>query len=450
MALTFVSSDPTSGNTDWYINKSIQLTYNIDISPASLIDSVVFLVDLSTNQNVPCSMALLATDPKVIIMTPLVNLKENSNYRAVVVGTDQLVGYSLSATNGDTLTATTKILFSTGNNVYTIDTVIEKQAANLTLEGDLFLPTNIKALGYEFTLDKVRPKNHTHGVSGQLTGDNTIRFTFTKDLQTGEVYSDWVSVNAYPILQDLTYIGAGGETGNPLNPIPGYTVSATGPDLLVVFNTGLPQNVCVNINLNNDITSQDNDQYGGNLNYVINTELSVQAFGPEVVKMELNSIRSQLYDDYIGALLFKNSMYLWEKTGRSIDTTALSWPAKRWILLSTLLDIMEDQDYHKFVLGGTRRQLGDLNVSVDNPIGRLALKIARTQKERDIAFESLFKGWQFKALAGADRSSSFAGDRLWYSPNWRYTNPVYKYYQPDLPVSNLSQNRAAKTNNPFW
>jgi hypothetical protein len=186
------------------------------------------------------------------------------------------------------------------------------------------------------------------------------------------------------------------------------------------------------------------------MNYIFNTELSTQVYGPEMVKRELISIGDQLYDDYIGALLFKNSIFLWEKTGRGLDLTSYPFAAKRWVLLSTLLDIMEDKDYHKFVLGGTRRQLGDLNVSIDNPIGRLALKIARVQKERDIAFESLFKGWQFKSIAGSTRASLFQGDRLWYDVNYRYTDTNYKFYQWNLPVANIYINRHAKTNNPFW
>jgi hypothetical protein len=408
-------------------------------------------MDLGSNQNVPVTIALKSSDTRVIVITPLVNLRENTNYRVIVIGTDQLIGYSLSATNGDLLTTTTTVIFATGDSVYQIDTTLEKQASNLTLEGDLFLPTNVKALGYDFTIAAVRPKNHSHGVDVNITGDNTIRFSFTKALMTGQNYSNWLDIKLYPILEDFLYLGEGGMTGeNLVSRIPTYSVSASDKDLTVTFVTGLPKNLAVTIDLNSSIRSIDNDEYGGALNYIFNTELSVNAFGPEVVKRELSSISDQLYDDYIGALLFKNSIFLWEKTGRGINLGNLPFAGKRYILLTTLLDIMEDKDYHKFVLGGTRRQLGDLNVSVDNPIGRLALKIARVQKEREIAFETLFKGWQFKSLAGSTRASLFQGDRLWYDVNWRYTDTNYKFYQWNLPVANVYLNRHAKTNNPFW
>jgi hypothetical protein len=450
MALIFVSSSPESGTSDFYINKSVELTYNQPIDKNSLTDNVIFLVDLASNQNVPVTIALKPSDTKVILLTPLVNLRENTNYRLIVSGVDQGLGYSLIADSTELLGTTTVVLFKTGDNVYHIDTTVEKQASNITLEGDLFLPTNVKALGYEFTVEKVRPKNHTHGVPISITGDNTIRFTFSKALMTGVSYEDWADIKAYPLLQDSQYIGTGGWTGVGENPIPTPQVSVDGKDFIVTFNYTLPQNIAVTVDLNSSIQSIDGDEYGGAMNYIFNTELSTQVYGPEMVKRELISIGDQLYDDYIGALLFKNSIFLWEKTGRSLEFSSYPFAAKRWVLLSTLLDIMEDKDYHKFVLGGTRRQLGDLNVSIDNPIGRLALKIARVQKERDIAFESLFKGWQFKSIAGATRASLFQGDRLWYDVNYRYTDTNYKFYQWNLPVANIYINRHAKTNNPFW
>jgi hypothetical protein len=449
MALIFVSSTPESATSDFYINKSIELTYNQPIDSTSLTDNVIFLVDLGSNQNVPVAIALKPSDSRAIVITPLVNLRENTSYRVIVTGVDQGMGYSLVASSTELLGTTTVILFTTGDTVYQIDTTIEKQASNLTLEGDLFLPTNVKALGYDFTVSKVRPKNHTHAIPVSITGDYTVRFSFTKNLMTGTDCSDWATVNAYPILNDIEYLGTGGLP-NASNPMPSYNISVDGKDLLVIFQTGVPQNSSVAIDLNSSITSIDGEEYGGAMNYIFNTELSVNVFGPEMIKRELNSISDQLYDDYVGALLFKNAIFLWEKTGRSLNLADYPFTAKRWVMLTTLLDIMEDKDYHKFVLGGTRRQLGDLNVSVDNPIGRLALKIARVQKERDIAFETLFKGWQFKTIAGSTRASSSMGDRLWYDVNQRYTDTNYKYYQWNLPVANVYMNRHAKTNNPFW
>jgi hypothetical protein len=80
MALIFVSSTPGSATSDFYINKSIELTYNQPIDSNSLTDNVIFLVDLGSNQNVPVAIALKPSDSRAIIITPLVNLRENTSF----------------------------------------------------------------------------------------------------------------------------------------------------------------------------------------------------------------------------------------------------------------------------------------------------------------------------------------------------------------------------------
>lgn len=446
MALTFSSSTPSSGTVDFYINKSLEVIFNEALDTTYITSSNVYLYDLSSNTSVPVSIERKATNTSAIIITPTVFLKENTNFRLALVGQDLNLGDWLRASNGDSLAVTVQILFATGNSLYSIDTETQKNASNITLEGDLFLPTNISALGYDFTISKVRPENHTHGITGSVTG---VVFTFTKSLLTGQDLTTWADVNVYPILVESAYLASGSTMGGSIT-IPSYSLAMTGATFSVEFASALPKNVTISINLNTNIRSIDNDQYAGNLQYNSNTELFPIVYGPSLVKLELNAISNQLYDDYVGTLLFKNTIWLWERLGRRFDLSALSFPAKRYILLTTVLDIIEDKDYKKFVIAGSRRQLGDLNVSVDNLIGRIAMKAARVQKERDLAFETLVQGWQFKRLAYSVADSEFLGSRLWYDINGRFTDPENKYYQEDIPASNTSINRQAKTTNPIW
>lgn len=449
MALTLSSSTPSSGATDWYINKSLEVTFNKALDSSTLTDNVIYLYDTSSNINVPISIERKSTDTTTVIITPVVALKENTSYRLSICGTDSALGEYLKASDLDTLTVTVTILFSTGDNVYSIDSTIEKNASAVTLEGDIFLPANITALGYEFTINSVSPKNHSHGITGSLTG---VNFTFSKSLLTGQDLTQWATVDVYPLLVDNAYLASGStmDLGSGDITIPDYTITSTGSVLSVTWPYGLPKNAIVAISLNTNIKSSDNEQYAGNMKYSVTTELYPTAFGPALVKTELPALANLVYDDYIGTLLFKNSIFLWEKLGRSIDLSNLSFPAKKYILMSTVLDIIEDRDYRKFIVAGTRRQLGDLNVSVDNLIGRLALKVARAKEEKELALETLKAGWQFKKIGYLTFDSEFLGTRLWYNVNSVYVDPLYKYYQTDLPGSNVSINRQAKTNNPVW
>lgn len=450
MVLSFTSSTPAAGATDFFLNKSIEVTFNEELSDTTLSNNSVFIIDVAGNSTVDVSISKKPSDANTIILTPTVNLKENSTFRLYLVGTSEGLGYELAATNGDLLTNTVIILFSTGNNLYQIDTLVEKQAANLTLEGDLFLPTNVKALGYDFTIDKVRPKNHTHGVATTLTGDNTIRFTFTKALLTGQDYTEWANIDAYSLLNYDGYLASGTELNAVAQSnytIPGYTLAVTGQDFLVTFTGELPKNAGIAIKLTNKIEAADGSQYGGDMDYVINTELYPAICGVESVRREIRPVSVDFYDDFIGSLLFKNTMQLWEKVGRfSLDLN--THPLRLYILSATVLDIIGDKEYEKFVLAGTRRQLGDLNVSVDNLIGRLAMKAAKLEKDKEIALETIKRGWQFKL--GQYPPSDAAASRRWWDINGRYTDTSYRYYQQNVPAANSSLNRHAKTNNPWW
>lgn len=450
MAITLVSSTPTQGYTDYYINKSIELTFNKAISTASLVGSVFSIIEIDNGVIIPSNISPGYLNAAKVILVPSTYLKEDTDYRIVIVGSDQGLGYSLAAQDSDTLTETITFEFRTGSTVYKIDTVLEKEAASLALEGDLFLPTNVKALGEDFTISKVRPKNNKHGLAQNLTGDNTVTFTFTKDLQTGVDVSEWVDVSMFPLLNTSAYLASGSELG--AFPIPSYTASVTGSNLVVTFSSELPKNLGVQISLSTDITSTEGTSYGGGMNYSINTALYPEVYGIETIKREVREVYDTFTEDYIGALLFKNTIWTWEKVGRSFTLDNIPFAGKQYIIYSTILDLMEDREYAKYVVAGTRRQLGDLGVSIDSIIGKVAMKVAKYQKLKDIAYESLLGNWQFRvgySTAGYDDAAASI-NRLWYDINGRFTETRFSYYQGYEPAANVYLNRRARTNNPYW
>jgi hypothetical protein len=208
----------------------------------------------------------------------------------------------------------------------------------------------------------------------------------------------------------------------------------------------------VSVELLNTVEDFEGLEYGGGLNYNITSALYPTVITPRPIKVELRAVEGEkIFDDYVGTLIHKNTIFLWEKLGRNLDLNNLTFPAVKHIFYATILDILEDQDYEKFLTAGTRRQLGPLNVSVDSLIGRVALKIASAQKDKDIAFQSLTKGWQFQTVAKSDGVDGLLNqNRLWYDTNGRWTDPMNKYAQPNIPASNVTISRRAKTNNPWW
>jgi hypothetical protein len=451
MAITLVSSNPTEASTDFFINKSIELVFNKNIDTTSLTNNVFSIVDIDTGTRVPLTISASTASALKIYLLPSASLKQNTQYRVIIVGTDIGLGYSLVAEDTEALSGTITFEFSTGESVYKIDTTVQKDTTSKTLEGDVFLPTNVKALGYDFTVDKVRPKNNAHGLSNALSGDNTVKFTFTKALYSGESdLTDWVSVSVFPLLNSTEYLASGGVIGQ--GSIPDYTVSVDSNQLVVTFNSELPNNVGVQIELHDDIESADGEEYGGSLKYSVNTALYPEIYGVETIKREVRELTSVYSDDYIGAILFKNTIWSWEKVGRAFSLDAVPFAAKQYIIYSTILDLMEDAEYTKYLSAGTKRQLGDFYVSVDNIIGKTAMKIAKYQKLKDVAFESMNKGWQFRVGTSTTAYETIAGEinRLWYDVSWRYTETKYSYNQYNYPAANATDNRRARSNNPIW
>lgn len=451
MAITLSSSTPSHGSTDYFVNRSIELIFNKAIASASLTNNVFSIVDIDAGTVVPLTITHGISNTSKVVLLPSTNLKENTQYRILIIGTDQQLGYSLVAQDSEVLTSTIYIEFSTGSTVYKIDGTVQKESSNLTLEGDLFLPTNVKALGFDFTIEKVRPKNNTHGVETTLTGDNTVRFTFTKNLWTGQVdYTEWLDIITFPLLDSSIYLATSGQLG--VGTIPNYSTSVSGQVLTVQFSSSFPNNVGIQISLLDKIRSVDNDYYSGKMTYSINTKLYPEIYGVQSIKREVREIVDTYSEDYIGALLFKNTIWTWEKVGRRFSLDNPSFAAKQYIIYSTILDLMEDKEYSKYVVAGTRRQLGDLGVSVDNIIGRIAMKVAKYQKAKDNAFESLVPGWQFKVGQGiaAYNDAAAVVNRLWWNVNGKFVETRYVYYQDGVPASNVDWNRHAKTNNPIW
>lgn len=452
MAISLISSTPAHGSTDFHINRSIELEFNKAISSSSLTKNVISLTDLDTGEVVPVSLSLNPTNSAVVFLMTDYHLKENTTFRLLVVGTDKSLGYSLVAQDSDTLDDTVRIEFSTGDSVFDIDTTLEKQASTLTQEGDLFLPTNVEALGYEFTIEHVRPRNHKHGVPTTLNGDNQVAFKFSKNLKTGEPsYDTWAEVNAYPLISE--YYLATGETLNKDSgniSIPDYGIDVSGEYLNVSFSGELPKNVGIDIELNSDIISVDGDQYGGEMRYIVNTTIYPNLVPTEIVRREVQSINVDFWDDYIGTMILKNSIGMLEMNLGGTDHNKHKFAKYNFILYATVIDLIEDKDLHKFVLAGTRRQLGDLNTSVDSLSGRVALKLARAEKMKQGAIDTLMPGWQINT-GSYDSLNSIRStmNRLWYDISGRYTRPEFKYKQDNVPLSNSPLNRRAKTNNPW-
>ena len=116
-------------------------------------------------------------------------------------------------------------------------------------------------------------------------------------------------------------------------------------------------------------------------------------------------------------------------------------------MLKTIVDILDDKELEKALVDGTRRQLGDFNVSIDpksTENARLALKHARALKDLD-KLERTLAGKSLIARRYNDtKSINDCVDRMWHGVAGKLVQAKWKTYQPNMPVANISINKQAK------
>jgi len=443
------SSDPAGGDSDVFVNVSLKATFAATLTVSSVKDTTVLLVDEATSTIVDVVVDYDEQDGSVVTVTPQTALANNNVYTLKFPGTDTAVSSAFvisDRASGDVLTTTITITFTTGSRVYVDDTSIDKDATDLSLEGDLVLPVHVKALG-EFAISGMNPKNHEADVAISLNGVNQVQFDFTKALSGDLCDSTWVTVDTFGILDSNQFLSVGDDLQGTSGTLPTVSsVSCTGNSLFVEFSEEVPQNLGIQIGIESKVTAADGSEFGPNdFEYSITTDRYPSIGGVHIVKRELYSIDQGevIPKDYIAALLFQHTIELNEMV-TNLNATNPSYLHQKWVLMQTLLDILEDKELEKAVVAGTRRQLGDLNVSVDSLIGKMSLKHARVMKELDRVTKGIH-GPAILAMRYAETMlTPRKGTRLWFGVAGQLRNFLDQTYQGNYPAANIYINRQAK------
>lgn len=439
---TVATSNPLDGSTDVFINKPLTVTFNSALDSATVTNTSVSLINVATDSVVACLIEYIASSNTVQI-TPLSYLGENTVYKIRFPGTDVALNSSFvieEDASNTKLTTTITISFTTGSKTFIDDTSINKSALNLSLEGDINLPTHVKALG-KFSVQNTIPINHSSDVNTTLDGNNRVKITFNKGLSGSLVSTDWISVDSFPILDNPAFLAVG--TTLNTGTIPSMTgVLYSGSSLYLLFNDQMPKNVGVNITLATGIIASDGSEFGPN-NYTLSftTDRYPKVSGIHSVKTEIKAAAEELNNEYIASLLFKNTIEVSQAITIGSDPDYL---ITKWVLLKTIIDILDDKELEKALVAGTRRQLGDLNVSVDGVIGKLAIKHARALKELDSTKRAIHGAKYLGAVINEFIIKDYTPTRLWYGIHGKLVESKWATYQGDYPSANAAINRQAK------
>jgi hypothetical protein len=436
--LTISSSDPSDGSSDIFVNNPIEVTFGAAVLLSSVSSTSVVLVNQATDGVVPATVEL--SSALVIRITPYGNLAEDTVYRVRFPGTDTALSadYVIKDVAASTALATTlTVTFTTGSRVYLDQGSVDKDARDLSLEGDLSLPVHVKALGL-FAISGTVPKNHKADVSS----DTGLRINFNQPLLTGSFDQSWLEVDIFSVLDDNTYLGS--TTADAFGgSIPDYSISHDYASLFVDFSGALPKNVGVQVSVDQNVVAQNGSEFGPN-DYLLSftTSRYPDISGVHVLRREIKAAADTLQDDYLASVLLAKSVEAQVKFGSDAEP---HMSLVKWVVNSAIVDLLDDVELERAIQAGVRRQLGDMNVSVDPIIGKLAIKHARAEKKVLDAEKGLAgKGIIARTYSHENRRGVRRSTRSWFGVSNQLTDSRFITHQGDHPGANTSKNRQAK------
>jgi hypothetical protein len=443
-APTLTTADPTNGAIGVFLNAQVVLTFDTDSVGLddTQVDSDSFLIrDLSTNRLIELDAELDST-LSIVTLTPKSHFQTFHSYRVFVLGSDTSSSLAVRDVNGLTLATTQTVTFTTGDQLYTHDPeLVVKTTEDLTNEGDLFLPSNLKVLSGPLTLVSTSPIAWSHHQSA-----TTISLQFSKDLASTAV--NYLTVTFEPMLGE-EYL-ADPTTDEWLSTYTEPTgVVALGPSdnsiLTWSATSDIPRNMYVRVVATDEIYSEDGEQFSG-ADFGFNTQVWPNVGSTFMVRREIPAALEGIRNDYLGFLLLKNTIYCYELSGGRMTLTAPQFAARKYVLNRTIVDVLDDKELEKSLAAGTRRQLGDLNVSVDALVGRASIKHARAEAAAELSLASLIKDSGVRGCAYENLSVS----RTWYGAIGKYRFPEWITFQENTPVANVWYNRQAKVPPSEW
>jgi len=436
------TSNPLANASDVFLNVPLYVTFaSPGLTSSSITLNSVQLYNVATQSVVPIDVSYNTTT-RVVTITQLSVLAENTVYSIRFPGTDAAISSSYVITesgSGDVLTDTLEVLFTTGTRIYIDDSRVDKDSADLSLEGDLRLPVNVKALG-DLAVETSFPKNHTADVSGSINGYNQCYIKFNTALSG--LTQDWASVNVYPMMDMDLYLASGTTFGT--GTIPNMTgLSVSGQYLYINFDAEIPKNAAVQVKLSESITSTAGTQLGPNAYKLsFTTDRYPKISGPNYLRNELSAASDELNDEYIASLLLKNTIIVIQRWP-AFNPGSPQYIAYKYVVNQTILDILDDKELEKALVAGTRRRLGDFDISIDYLVGQQALKYKRALEEAQDALDAIDA--VKKLIARIDNAIyiPYTPDRLWHGVHPAICDIRFKYWQENIPMSNTLLNRQA-------
>lgn len=365
-APVFSASTPADGATNVYLNQKLEVTFNTSLDATSVSGATVVLRSVALDTVVDATLSVSGTKITIVPYTLLIS---NSIYRLTLIGSD--LALSTGAIKSDTshsLVTTSVLSFQTGSQLDT--TSVARTAEEITLGGDLNLPGDVNLTSTSLTLASSLPTNHAFGVD--IT-TNTIKLTFSADIDSTTVTNDNVQVVQYAFLDEEHLLATGSvfyanNTGGDYSSLETATPTVAGKVVTInqIDARDWPNNMTVEVHLAATVADTGGNTLGSAQKITFHTEPYPNLVGVRVVKNELGTMIPNTYlDDYIGLRAWANTIDVYESLGANINITKFSKNRsfREYVKCKTAMDLLHDIRGTKDLAAGTSKELGDFRIS---------------------------------------------------------------------------------------
>jgi len=371
-APTLVSSVPATSSTGIGIEQQVILTFSVALDPLSVNEGTVSV--FRSDDLVPLrGEYVLSSGNAVVTFTPERALFQDTQYRVVLLGSDQGVGFAIKSSTGEFLATTSVISFRTGTERFVS---LEEIAGRDDIEriGPIREtdPFAIQPTSGTLSIDELVPDAFDCNVSVSATG---LHIDFSADIDPSTVTTTTVKIEQTPVLGIDDYFATvvfptdecptlGIQTAAAFVP-PTGDLRVEGDKVVFEIDPSAEflHNTEVHVTVSTNVASTTGATLSSETSYFFTTEYFPLFVGPSFLRTELGPPVATLTDDTLKRIIYKNSIEAWEMANKGIDLKRPTWWARKWVICKSMLDILGVLLLTKDIQAGQSKTLGDLSIS---------------------------------------------------------------------------------------
>jgi len=448
------STSPVDGDTSFNYRLALSATFSTALRAASVNRGTVILYETASGRDIDCDVSLSASG-LIVRLIPRTPLKESTNHIFSLIGADLgAPGGHILSSDGDALAATYSVTFRTDFDRY-VSLTEASSRADIEPVGPIRDTEASGVVSGYMAIDSVTPAGFATNQSRSLSA---IEVDFGETIATTGSGSPLI-VTMQPADGYIRDYGHADVTGNflyrdaegdayaarrALITDPVGTVSVSGTKAIWTKDSSytFPYNAQITVQVDASyLVNADSEQLEEDSYFTFTTVFWPVYGSPIVLRIELGPAISQLYDDTLYRILFKNSLRaIWESGDNAGYDRDRPYPnTERFVKAQSVIDVIDLLRFLADLQAGQTKTLGDFTVRYAASDPSLISKRKEAEKDRDKALKELRRYRGNMGPRSVVKSESYEGERSDYSMR-TWDSLVATSY----PMGNTAEDRAMK------